>query len=148
MSVTAEPNAIAENARSLERLRQLVARLDDAAMSRDLGDGWTASVALAHLAFWDRISLQRWRAWIASGQMVDLQGTDLVNDATLVEWQALTPSATRRLVIDAASAVNDAVAAGGPERVEAVTAAGKPRWARRHLHRMEHIAQIEAALAR
>ncbi|HYY55131.1 MAG TPA: hypothetical protein VFA01_07095, partial [Candidatus Dormibacteraeota bacterium] len=102
MSVTAEPNAIAENARSLERLRQLVARLDDAAMSRDLGDGWTASVALAHLAFWDRISLQRWRAWIASGQMVDLQGTDLVNDATLVEWQALTPSATRRLVIDAA----------------------------------------------
>jgi hypothetical protein len=148
MSVTAEPNAIAENARSLERLRQLVARLDDAAMSRDLGDGWTASVALAHLAFWDRISLQRWRAWIASGQMVDLQGTDLVNDATLAEWQALTPSATRRLVIDAASAVNDAVAAGGPERVEAVTAAGKPRWARRHLHRMEHIAQIEAALAR
>ena len=148
MSVSAEPNAIAENARSLDRLRQLVARLDDAAMSRDLGDGWTASVALAHLAFWDRISLQRWRAWIASGQMVDLQGTDLVNDATLVEWQALTPSATRRLVIDAASAVNDAVAAGGPERVEAVTAAGKPRWARRHLHRMEHIAQIEAALAR
>ena len=148
MNVTAEPNAIAENARSLERLRQLVARLDDAAMSRDLGDGWTASVALAHLAFWDRISLQRWRAWIASGQMVDLQGTDLVNDATLAEWQALTPSATRRLVIDAASAVNDAVAAGGPERVEAVTAAGKPRWARRHLHRMEHIAQIEAALAR
>lgn len=148
MNVTAEPNAIAENARSLDRLRQLVARLDDAAMSRDLGDGWTASVALAHLAFWDRISLQRWRAWIASGQMVDLQGTDLVNDATLAEWQALTPSATRRLVIDAASAVNDAVAAGGPERVEAVTAAGKPRWARRHLHRMEHIAQIEAALAR
>ena len=148
MSVTAEPNAIAENARSLDRLRQLVARLDDAAMSRDLGDGWTASVALAHLAFWDRIGLQRWRAWIASGQMVDLQGTDLVNDATLAEWQALTPSATRRLVIDAASAVNDAVAAGGPERVEAVTAAGKPRWARRHLHRMEHIAQIEAALAR
>lgn len=149
MSVSSEPNAIAENASSLDRLRQLVSGLDDAAMSDDLGAGWTVGVALAHLAFWDRVSERRWRSWIASGEMNDLQGaTDLVNDAALSEWRALPPAAVRTLVIDAATAVNHAVQSGGDSRVAAVTTAGKPRWAHRHLHRMEHIEQIEAALTR
>jgi hypothetical protein len=148
MSVSTS-DAIAQNAGSLDRLRQLVGRLDDAAMSRDLGDGWTVSAALAHLAFWDRVSELRWRMWVASGRVEDLDGPpDLVNDATLPEWRAMPPDAVRRLVIEAATAVNRAVESGGEARVTAVTEAGKPRWARRHLHRMEHIAQIEAALAR
>jgi hypothetical protein len=147
MSASSEPDAIAENARTLEQLRSLVAGLDDAAMRRELGGGWTVGVALAHLAFWDRISAERWQAWVRGGQMEDLQGaTDLVNDAAVFQWRALGPSAVRTLVLDAAVAVNEAVASGGTERVQAVTAAGKPRWARRHIHRAEHLAQIEAAL--
>ncbi|OLC52793.1 MAG: hypothetical protein AUH85_15825 [Chloroflexi bacterium 13_1_40CM_4_68_4] len=148
MSETAQADAIGGNARSLDRLRRLVARLDDAALSRDLGAGWTVGVALAHLAFWDRISLERWRSWLQSGQMNDLQdATNLVNNATVPEWRTLGPPAIRALVIDAATAVNEAVASGGQSRVDAVSAAGKPRWAHRHLHRMEHIDQIESALA-
>jgi len=56
MSERTEADAIGANARSVDRLRQLVDRLDDRAMGRDLGEGWTVGVALAHLAFWDRLS--------------------------------------------------------------------------------------------
>jgi len=149
VSPAAEPNAIADNTRSLERLRELVRRLDDRAMERDLGDGWTIGAALAHLAFWDRVSERRWSAWVKTGELVDFAGgTDFVNDAAIHQWRALSPDSVRRLVIDAAAAVNEAVSSGGAGRVESVVAAGKPRWAHRHLHRVEHIEQIEKAIDR
>ena len=149
MTAPSDADAIAENAHGLERLRRLVARIDDAAMGRDLGGGWTVGAALAHLAFWDRISEQRWRSWVTSGDLVDFQGgTDFVNDAGIHQWRALAPSAVRKLVIDAATAVDGLIADGGATRVAAVVAAGKPRWAHRHLHRGEHIQQIETAIGR
>jgi hypothetical protein len=39
------------NAEVTRRLEVVVGRLSDADLGRDLGGGWTVSVALAHLAF-------------------------------------------------------------------------------------------------
>lgn len=147
MSERTEADAIGANARSVDRLRQLVDRLDDRAMGRDLGEGWTVGVALAHLAFWDRLSARRLRSWLDTGELNDLQGaTDLVNEASLFQWRALPASAVRAEALGAATVVNQLVASAGPGRVAALVAAGKPRWAHRHLHRMEHVEQIEKAL--
>src|SRR2546423_15174117 len=45
---------IAENDRERRRLEALVGKLDDAALSRPMPDGWTVASVLAHLAFWDQ----------------------------------------------------------------------------------------------
>src|SRR5437764_14620463 len=45
---------IAENDRERRRLEALVGKLDDAALSRPMPDGWTVAGVLAHLAFWDQ----------------------------------------------------------------------------------------------
>lgn len=49
-----EGSFIAQNSAERERLNALVARLSDEELRRPIGHGWTVSVALAHLAYWDR----------------------------------------------------------------------------------------------
>ena len=46
-----------------ERMRQLVARLDDAGYALRLPNGWTVAGAFGHMAFWDRQRLCIMRAW-------------------------------------------------------------------------------------
>ena len=54
--------AFAESNRSqTERIRRLVAELDDARLKVKLPNGWTVAGALAHLAFWDRQRLNLMR---------------------------------------------------------------------------------------
>ena len=48
---------VAENSRQRDRLKALVGRLSDGDLRRPLGEGWTVSTALAHMAFWDRRAL-------------------------------------------------------------------------------------------
>ncbi|HEX3220240.1 MAG TPA: maleylpyruvate isomerase N-terminal domain-containing protein [Candidatus Limnocylindria bacterium] len=49
---------IQDNATGRQRLRDLVARLDEVAQTRTLDGGWTVSALLAHLACWD-VSVRR-----------------------------------------------------------------------------------------
>jgi hypothetical protein len=44
---------IRDDASSRQRLRDLVARLDEVSLTRTLDGGWTVSALIAHLAFWD-----------------------------------------------------------------------------------------------
>ena len=50
--MAADRSYIAENDRERRRLEALVGKLDDAALSRPMPDGWTVAGVLAHLAFW------------------------------------------------------------------------------------------------
>jgi len=52
--MAADRSYIADNDRERRRLEALVGKLDDAALSRTMPDGWTVAGVLAHLAFWDQ----------------------------------------------------------------------------------------------
>ena len=52
--MTLDRSFVERNRASTDRIRQLVARLSDEEMKRPVGEHWTVSIALAHLAFWDR----------------------------------------------------------------------------------------------
>ena len=58
---------VAENDASRQRLRGLIARLTDDDLARPLGQHWTVSVALAHLAFWDRLWFEKFEEWERTG---------------------------------------------------------------------------------
>ena len=49
------------NRSSLERLRAIGSSLSDAELARTIDAPWTAAALFAHIAFWDRFVLERWR---------------------------------------------------------------------------------------
>lgn len=140
---------IQRNAASRERLRSSLERLADADMARDV-DGWTVGVTLLHLAFWDRFTLRRWQAVVASGASLPPSlgqpFTDLVNDAAIDTWVGVDAAMVRRVVMSAAED-GDAYVAGLPDvLVAAALAGGMDRALDRSVHRATHLDTLARAL--
>ncbi len=137
------------NTETRDRLAAMVALLAPDQLTIDVGDGWTVAVALAHLAFWDRWQVARWRDAEARGRDVpdDLPDiTDLVNPSLEAILATIPPQVAGVLAVAAADEVDALVAALPDEAVDAVRASGRDRLVDRAPHRLEHIEQIERAL--
>ena len=141
---------VARNDASRQRL---AARLDDLTANElltPLGDGWTVGGLLAHLAFWDRLVLERWGLAAREGRTtpIDVEDelVDLVNNAGMPAWLAVNGARLPSLALEAAAEVDDAVAALSDESVAALADEGRPRLVDRSRHRTLHLDAIEAAL--
>jgi hypothetical protein len=147
--MSAEHDYVASNAQSNAELRALVARLTDTDLARNLGEGWTVAAMLAHLAFFDfRASalLDRWRqTGVIAGSPID---ADLINAASEHLLLAIPPRRTADLVLEAAEAADQRVAAIGNDFLARIEAAGRPITLNRAEHRRDHIVQIEKALGK
>ncbi|MDI7277496.1 MAG: DinB family protein [Anaerolineae bacterium] len=137
---------LTENQEQRERLRALAAALDDDALRRSVGHGWTVAATLAHLAFWDRQNLATLEEWERSGVKVSPVDPDPINDAMLPEWLAMPPRQAAAEALAAAEAVDRKVETLAPELVEAILAR-RPRTLTRAIHRREHLDEIDRALA-
>ncbi len=137
---------VTENARERERLRALVARLSDDELRLELGDGWTIAAALAHLAFWDQLSLVRVRQWRQGGVSRTSLDLDTINAALLPLLLSVPPGRAAELAIAAAEAIDRELGALSPEIVAAVEGLGDRRRLYRSIHRKMHLDQIEEAL--
>lgn len=135
-----------QNAAASDRLRALVAVLGAADLGRSLGGGWTVAVALAHLAFWDGRQHAALEHFAATGEQLGEESDDAVN----VGLGPLLPTVDRasagRLAIEAAAAVDAAVARLDDAQAQVLAAGPNAYLMLRHYHRDEHIDQIEAAL--
>ncbi len=136
---------LAENDAARERLRSLVARLTDEELRQPVGHGWTAAATLAHLAFWDRRTLERLEEWERSGVQIVPTDPDPINDGLLPEWLAMDPREAARAAVAAAEAVDAKVASLSGELVAEILAR-RPRTLVRATHRLDHLAEIERAL--
>lgn len=143
---------VSANSEATERLQALAATLSGEDLGADLGDGWTVSMALAHLAFWDRWHLARWEHAIAAGAVapaaVPDEVSDCANEALEPLWRALAPGSALALALEAAEAVDAGVASLPGASIEAARALGGARWVERSPHRTDHIEQIRRALRR
>jgi hypothetical protein len=132
----------ARNRDSRDRLARTAARVRD---GMDVAGGWTAAALLAHVAFWDRVALARWRRDPMVLRRIDEPILDLVNEAALPVWRALPAADAAREAVAAADAFNAAIAgaaAGARERA----ARASRSFVDRSTHRNEHLDQIERAL--
>jgi hypothetical protein len=142
-----DPAIVTENNGLTSRLATLVARLSDADLTRDLGEGWTVAVSLAHAAFWDRRAVLVFERWVREGTPYRDQDDDILNTALLAEWQALPPRRAAELAVEAARSVDATIAVLPDNVVAAVIAQGDDFLLRRSGHRREHVEQVEAALS-
>jgi hypothetical protein len=136
-----------ENARTLERMRALVERLDDASLARPIYDDWTVAGTLAHVAFWDaRIrfllrKLQRGEAF--TDDDVEPDDVSWINDSARPLLHAIAPRAAADVAVAIAEETDALVAAAPPDRLYPVDPSGLIN-AFRSNHRDEHLDEIEA----
>lgn len=139
------PDDMNANCSATQRLEDLTARLTDADLARDLGNGWTVTTALGHLAFWDRQQRLNLDAWRVDGEP-PTQG-DEVNTALAPILTALQPRAAAALAVAAARELDAAIAQLPPDAGRVLAAGPYAYIIRRARHRLEHIEQIEQAIA-
>jgi Mycothiol maleylpyruvate isomerase N-terminal domain len=135
---------VRRNAASRERLRDLVARLGEAELAHRL-DGWTVAAVLAHLAFWDRLALARWRQ-VERGLEFQHIDAELVNEAALAQWLAVPGREAAQQALAAAEALDREIVGLAPELIEAMLGQGLDRMVDRSEHRREHLDQIKRGL--
>jgi hypothetical protein len=140
------------NAEASDELRRLVATLSADDLATDVGAGWTVATCLAHLAFWDRWQVVRWRDAAAAGLPLPADVSDnvpdLANAALEATWRALPGETAAALALQAAAEIDALVAALPGASVDAAPAAGRVRLLDRSIHRLEHAAQIRRSLGR
>jgi hypothetical protein len=136
-----------DNSTSRQELLTLVNRLTDEQLSHPLPAGWTVASVLAHLAFWDQRALTLLQKWQQEGIGPSPVDVDLINEVTRPIFNALEPRTAANLVISTAEAIDGAVEQLAPEFISQVETDGKTVRLNRALHRRDHIAQIEMALA-
>jgi hypothetical protein len=137
----------ANNDGSRERLGQIARMVVDDYDAP--ADGWTPSALLAHLAFWDRLTLQRWHAAIRDGRSTpaDLPDglQDLINDASFATWSSLSPADAAAQAVAAAQEVDAFLATVDDTLADQLIAEGRVRLVDRSLHRTQHLDAIERA---
>lgn len=137
----------AQNNTATTRMRNLIARLSDDDLNHAVGEHWTVSIALAHIAFWDARVLAFLDIIEQTGS-ITLPSIDIiVNDISLPFWAAIPPRETTRLALLNAEKLDQRLEAFAPDIV-AQLAASHPRFVVRALHRNEHMNEIEQALGR
>jgi hypothetical protein len=138
------------NARSRQRLRELVEQLDDETLRRQTDAEWTIGAILAHMAFWDESCVVRWRQFDRTGDFPSLSReiVDLINEANLSAWRALPGPVVRDLVVQAAVAADARTEELSPAARAFVEEHDRTFILERWEHREEHLDEIERFLAR
>lgn len=139
---------IGENTRQRERLRALVERLDDEALSAPVNEFWTVAGVLGHIAYWDiRVlvlaeKIARGEPWAAGDAEPD---GDWLNDSTRPLIHAIPPRDAAQFALRIAEETDALVATLPLDRMWPDDP-DSPISAARSEHRGEHLDEIEAAV--
>ena len=144
------PQEVAKrNRSSFERLREIGSGLSDAELVRPIDAPWTAAALFAHMAFWDRFVLERWRLAAERRDRTpvpeDNAVMDRINDASLRQWLAIPARIAVEEFIAAAAESEELISRLDDTIVSEVVVEGRERLVDRSLHRGEHLRTIEGA---
>jgi hypothetical protein len=142
-----ERTFVHENSGELKRMRGIINGLSDEELNLYLYAGWTISVALAHLAFWDQISLVLINKWRKSGISPSPIEIDIINDSLVPFFLALPPRISAKMAISCAEAIDSELEKLPDAFILELTALKDTHRLNRHIHRKMHLDEIEAALA-
>ncbi|HZM20778.1 MAG TPA: DinB family protein [Anaerolineales bacterium] len=140
-----DPTYIEQNRASTERIRALIARLSDEEMQTKVGEHWTVSVALAHLAWWDRRVMYVLDMTEKDNKLFIPEIDIFVNDLSLPLWAVIPPRDAARICIETSETLDKRLEEYSQELLEKIYNYNK-RWVIRALHRNEHLDEVDAAL--
>jgi mycothiol maleylpyruvate isomerase-like protein len=139
---------IAESNRSeRERLRRLVASLDDAGLRTRLPNGWTVADTLGHLAFWDRHRLCLIQRWAAGDLRSGGSSSEVFNDAVHPLLALIPPERAAAAAVQAAEEIDALLLELPDDVIAAALARPDAPPLDRGEHRRHHLDRIDAALA-
>ncbi len=148
MDLMEDRSYVAANNRERERLRALVERLDDDALTTPVNEYWTVAGVLGHIAFWDiRVLLladKVDRCEPFGPEDAEPEG-DWLNDATRPLIHEIQPRDAAQFALRIAEETDARVAQLPPDRM-APRDPDSPLYAVRADHRGEHLDEVEAAL--
>ena len=136
---------IAGNSAQRERLRALIARLNDEDLARPMSDGWTIAALLAHMAFWDLRASALLHRWEQEGVGPSPVDPEALNYATKPYCLLLAPRVAAQLALDTAEAVDRTLETISDDLV--IRIIDSDLNPKRSTHRSEHLDEIERALA-
>jgi hypothetical protein len=99
------------------------------------------------MAFYDIRAVALLARWKKDGISPSPNDVDIVNDATRPLFNAVPPGEMKRIVIEAAAAIDAAIDGLDPAFLAKIETEGKPVRLNRAAHREHHLEQIEKALA-
>ena len=138
---------IAENNRvQRERLRKLVASLDEAGLRTRLPNGWTVAGTLGHLAFWDRQRLCLLQRWAAGDFQSGAYGSDVFNDAVAPLLEMIPPAQIAAAAVTAAEEIDGLLLELSDDVIADALSRPDPPHVNRGEHRALHLDRIEEAL--
>ena len=140
-----DPNYTQLNRASTERIKQLAASLSDEEMQTRVGEHWTVSIALAHLAWWDRRVMYVLDMTVKNGKLFVPEIDIIFNDLSLPLWAAIPPREAARIAIESSADLDARLEAFPQDLLEEIYNYNK-RWVVRALHRNEHLNEVDAAL--
>ena len=135
------------NRASTERIKKLASSLTDEEMQTRVGEHWTVSIALAHLAWWDRRVMYVLDMTAKDGKLFIPDIDIVVNDISLPFWAAIPPREAARIAIETAVDLDQRLEVYPQDLLEEIFNYNK-RWVIRALHRNEHLDEVDAALKR
>jgi uncharacterized damage-inducible protein DinB len=150
--VSDAPSHVERNRAELERMRAIVAELDDDALGRPVNESWTVAGVLGHIAFWDGRALflaeklSKGEPFTQSDE--EPEDVDWINDAARPLIHAIPARRTAELALRVAADTDERIASLSPDLL-AKTWPSDPRSplnALRADHRAEHLDEMEAAL--
>jgi hypothetical protein len=140
-----DPNYKDLNRASTERIKKLAASLTDEEMQSRVGQHWTVSIALAHIAFWDRRVMYVLDMTAKNGKLFIPEIGIFVNDLSLPLWAAIPPRQSARIAIETSEYLDQQLEGYPPLLLEEIYNHNE-RWVIRALHRNEHLDEVDAVL--
>ena len=135
------------NRASTERIKKLAASLTDDEMQTRVGEHWTVSIAMAHLAWWDRRVMYVLDMTAKDGKLFIPEIDIVVNDLSLPLWAAIPAREAARIAIETSDDLDKRLEVYPQDLLEEIYNYNK-RWVVRALHRNEHLDEVDAALKR
>jgi Mycothiol maleylpyruvate isomerase N-terminal domain len=142
------PTLATSNRSQTDRLRALVATLDEAAFETRLSNGWTVSGILAHIAFWDRQRLCLMRSWAAGNWCSGSYDGDVFNETMRPLLELIPGSLAAGAAVHAAEEVDAFLLEVSDDVVVQALARPDAPNLDRGSHRGYHLDQIERAFDR
>ena len=139
--VTRDGDYVRRNAESRARMVSLCERISDNQLTRVAFGDWTVAAVLAHMAFWDRVALERWNTFEKERQPV-LQLPEYLNTVGAADWSAIPPRKAVKSALEAADALDKKIEALPDDLIEAARQANNPRMFERFHHREDHLSAI------
>ena len=135
-----------QNREQRERLVRLGQLLDAPHWGARLPNGWTVAAAFGHLGFWDRVTLAAIERYEREGVTPVKNDFHLINGVLPALFERMSVEQCRSWAVDSAEAVDARIAALSPAMVEEIIQKDGERRIHRHIHRRNHLDQIESAL--